>query len=110
MTIQTNFSNNIDQNFKNQLSSNFKSIDQSLKQLEKLSSGDVAPTRDEMLKAIQGVRGLIYTIVVGSDKGDSSIEIIAARRSMTGKEYDTLNERLDRFEAALIRLGVDPNE
>lgn len=110
MTIQTDLSNQMNQEFRSQLISNFFEIDKSLAKLEKLSSGDNAPTRDEMLHAIQGVRDLIYTVVVGSDKGDSSIEVMMSRRSISGKEYETLSKRLDGFERMFIKMGVDPNE
>ncbi|KAA8373691.1 hypothetical protein [Leuconostoc carnosum] len=104
--LNTNLSNNLDQSFRQQLVDNLKLIDKTLTGIlnDNVHVSSVV-TSEQLEQALKGLRGIVYTVTAGSDKGDSSVEVQMARTSINGHKYNRISERLDSIERAIVKNG-----
>lgn len=96
--LALNISNDIGPTLRNQLVSNFTIIDKAL-------YGNGSVSQEQLDEAIAGIRNVAYTIMAGSDAGQSSVEVQTMRTNIDGHVFTTASERLDVIERAIKRLG-----
>lgn len=112
MVIKTDISNTLNSEFRNTLNENFSEIDYRLNSLNTLFSSidnqskkAVISELENVYKIIDGMKDIVNNIIVGSDAGDSSIEVSISRTNVHGKEYQTIGARIDAIEKAIIKQG-----
>lgn len=96
--LDLNISNDIGPTLRNQLISNFTIID-------KMLYGNGSVSQEQLDEAIAGIRNVAYTIMAGSDAGQSSVEVQTMRTNIDGHVFTTASERLDVIERAIKKLG-----
>lgn len=96
--LDLNISNDIGPTLRNQLVSNFTIIDKAL-------YGNGSVSQEQLDEAIAGIRNVAYTIMAGSDAGQSSVEVQTMRTNVDGHVFSSASERLDVVERAIKRLG-----
>lgn len=96
--LDLNISNDIGPTLRNQLVSNFTIIDKAL-------YGNGSVSQEQLDEAIAGIRNVAYTIMAGSDAGQSSVEVQTMRINIDGHVFTTASERLDVIERAIKKLG-----
>lgn len=104
--LDLNISNELGPEFRKQLIDNFTIVERVITNIpssvsEKEYDNDILQLRN----TLDELREMISTMVIGSDKGDSSIEVQLARQDINGQQYKTLGRRLDNIEHALLRNG-----
>lgn len=96
--LDLNISNDIGPMLRNQLVNNFTIIDKAL-------YGNGGVTQEQLDEAIAGIRNVAYTIMAGSDTGQSSVEVQTMRTNIDGHIFETASARLDVVERAIKKLG-----
>lgn len=96
--LDLNISNDIGPTLRNQLVSNFTIIDKAL-------YGNGSVSQEQLDEAIAGIRNVAYTIMAGSDAGQSSVEVQTMRTNIDGHVFPTASEQLDVIERAIKKLG-----
>lgn len=96
--LDLNISNELGPILRNQLVDNFTLIDKAL-------YGNSGVTQEQLDEAIAGIRNVAYTIMAGSDAGQSSVEVQTMRTNIDGHVFETAPERIDVIERAIKRLG-----
>lgn len=96
--LDLNISNELGPVLRNQLVDNFTIIDKAL-------YGGGGVTQEQLDEAVAGIRNVAYTIMAGSDAGQSSVEVQTMRTNIDGRVFTTASERLDVIERAIKRLG-----
>ena len=104
--LNLNISNELGPELRNQLIDNFTIIEKAITNIP--SSNSENQNNDDIVQlknTLDELKEMISTMVIGSDKGDSSIEVQLARQDINGQQYQTLGRRLDNIEHALLRNG-----
>lgn len=96
--LDLDISNDIGPTLRNQLINNFTIINNAL-------SGDGVVTQKQLDEAVSGIRNVAYTVMAGSDDGQSPVEVQTMRTNVDGHVFTTASERLDVIERAIKRLG-----
>lgn len=96
--LDLDISNDIGPTLRNQLINNFTIINNAL-------SGNGVVTQEQLDDAVAGIRNVAYTVMAGSDEGQSPVEVQAMRTNVDGHVFNSAPERIDVIERAIKRLG-----
>lgn len=96
--LDLDISNDIGPTLRNQLINNFTIINHAL-------SGNGVVTQEQLDEAVAGIRNVAYTIMAGSDDGQSPVEVQTLRTNVDGHTFNSAPERIDVIERAIKRLG-----